>query len=599
MNRKDFTGYVLLMLLAVSPPVYGYSEEEMETLQMFYGEGELVTTSTRSEKPVFHVAENITVITADDIEGMNAHTVLDVLYWVPGVQVLPKTPGVPVQEVMVQGSRFSHVRVMIDGVTLNNYSDNFPDLAIIPVRIVERIEIVLGPASSAWGSALGGVVNIITKTPGESAISGGASASGGGKGTVDVRGDASGSVSGFGYYLSGSELRSDGFRPNNGVQQAGTYGKATWKDDVSLSQVTAGHFHGRRGISAGAFDFSEPSQKILFTTASHRRTIGENLSIEASLRTLEQGGVLTATAGDATFLQTEGRELTIGGSLLASWRDGTNNVTGGVDFDFAQTDQTKVIFGNMIPIPGLVSNLRKWGFFASDTISAGPFSLTPSLRYDHINTQNGLFSPSLGVTWGPTATTVFRAYAGRGFSLPIAKENVRSERVFSLQAGVEQGIPGYVWMKTTLFRNDVSDLIAGQQNQGKQRRQGVQVEVRTVPVFDTSLSAGYVFIDKTDRDTGKVIPGSPRYTVDLGLRYAGDAWRASLMGHYIWFVPDNVPSDFHRFVWDLNVSRKVPLRYADGEIFFSGHNILNANQFGEDFGPNPGRWFEGGLRVRF
>jgi len=36
----------------------------------------------------------------------------------------------------------------------------------IPVDIIERIEIIKGPASSSWGSALGGVVNIITKDAG-------------------------------------------------------------------------------------------------------------------------------------------------------------------------------------------------------------------------------------------------------------------------------------------------------------------------------------------------------------------------------------------------------------------------------------------------
>ena len=32
---------------------------------------------------------------------------------------------------------------------------------------IDRIEIIKGPASSAWGSALGGVSNIVTKNAGE------------------------------------------------------------------------------------------------------------------------------------------------------------------------------------------------------------------------------------------------------------------------------------------------------------------------------------------------------------------------------------------------------------------------------------------------
>jgi vitamin B12 transporter len=610
MKRLRIIGYLLLLVIGASTSVLAYSEEEMETLRMFYGDKDLITTSTRSEKEVSQVAENVTVITADDISGMNAHTVQDVLYWIPGLQIPLRSPGVPASEIKVQGSKFSHVRVLIDGVTLNNYSDNFADLAVIPVQIVERIEIILGPASSVWGSALGGVINIITKTPAEPRLGGEASVAGGERGTADVRGEVSGSVSQAGYYLSGNELRSDGLRPTNQVQRAGTYGKLTWKDGVSVSQLTAGHFHGSRDFETlpGDLDLTAPDHKTFFSTVSHRRTIGENFSVEASFRTLEQEDIVHVR-GPLVF-KTDGHELTLGGSLLASWRDGWNNITGGVDFDYAHTDLLRFtsFTGTWSTPSGLEPYLRKWGYFGSDTITAGPFSFTPGIRYDYVNTQRGLFSPSLGVTWGATPTTVCRAYAGRGFSLPIAKQNVRSEKVFSLQAGVEQGVPGYLWVKGTLFRNDISDFITDSfVNDGKKRRQGVQVELRTAPVFDTSFSAGYVFIDSTDRETGKIVPGSPRYTVDLGLRYATEKLHASVMGHYIWYVPNppdgpapgDTRPDYHRFVWDLNLSRKLPMGNLDGEVFFTGHNLLDANQYVDDFNRNPGRWLEGGLRVKF
>src|SRR4030066_899705 len=78
---------VISAFLFLCPSVYAVSEEEMQVLQMFYNPEELVVSPSRTPKPVFQVAENITVITAKEIREMNAHTLTDVLNTIPGVQM--------------------------------------------------------------------------------------------------------------------------------------------------------------------------------------------------------------------------------------------------------------------------------------------------------------------------------------------------------------------------------------------------------------------------------------------------------------------------------------------------------------------------------
>jgi vitamin B12 transporter len=78
---------LLTLFLAPSAVCYAQSEEEMQILRMYFKEDELVVSSTRQPKPVSQVAEDIIVITAREIELINAHTLADVLIHIPGVEV--------------------------------------------------------------------------------------------------------------------------------------------------------------------------------------------------------------------------------------------------------------------------------------------------------------------------------------------------------------------------------------------------------------------------------------------------------------------------------------------------------------------------------
>ena len=74
-----FTCVALALLSFYCEAFAAPSQEEMEVLRLFYKEKDLVVSSTRHPKPVSQVAENITVVTAKEIEEMNAHTVAEVL----------------------------------------------------------------------------------------------------------------------------------------------------------------------------------------------------------------------------------------------------------------------------------------------------------------------------------------------------------------------------------------------------------------------------------------------------------------------------------------------------------------------------------------
>jgi vitamin B12 transporter len=80
------------------------------------------------------------------------------------------------------------------------------------VGIIDRIEVIKGPASSAWGSSLGGLINIITKAAGTTRTPSGAlQVSYGEAGSLDAGAHLSGKTGPLGYFLFAGRQESADF----------------------------------------------------------------------------------------------------------------------------------------------------------------------------------------------------------------------------------------------------------------------------------------------------------------------------------------------------------------------------------------------------
>jgi vitamin B12 transporter len=602
--------------------VLAQSEEEMDILQMIYKDKDLVTP-TRSPKPVSQVAENVTVIDAEEIEAINAHTLADVLLYVTGLQVdIRGGPG-SISNVFIQGSDRRHVQVMVDGISLNNLSDNFPDIGAFPVQRIERIEIIKGPASSSWGSSLGGIINVITKSPDpERRLGGMASASIGERTTGDYRLELSGTTGTLGYYLSAGGMSGDGLNPGNPYNAGNLYTKLQWNPTASARfQLSVAYDKGSRG--EGAFpDFAPPfaindTFEYFYLTPSFKYVFNDSLSLDLSARVFTKRNTQSFNQlGNGSELQKSiADELNAGGSANLSWKEGPNSLVVGADYDHGTLETVSIMDGRQVQ--------ERWALFANDTLSFWNLSITPGVRYDYTSTNGDFWSPSLGITYTLFDRTIFRAYAARGFNTPplfftfgdgtfsIANPNLKQEEVWSYSGGVETTAARYFWVKATGFLHYIRDVITTEQlspttftfrNRGRQKRQGVEAEIRTVPFLGASLMTGFAFIDAKDRDTNQVIRNVPRYTWDVGIDYNNNnILRGALRGHYIWWnASADANARYTAMIWDLNLSRKlIERRDTVLEMFFTAHNLFNGSQYLVGVFPNPRRWFEGGVRCRF
>ncbi len=276
----------LCLALAMLPCPAAWGEEADDALGLFSAWQEEASTASRAPKPLSQTAENVTVVTAPEIEALNAHTLADVLDTIPGIQVQHNGgPGITAYT-FIQSIDFNFTQVYVDGVSITNLASGFSDVALIPANIIERVEIVKGAASSAWGQALGGVINVITKSPERGRAMGGtASASIGSRTTTDDSLELSGTRDRLGYYLSGSFLGSNGLLPNTQDAINNAYGKLTYElPNHGLLWGTFFYTHADMGdLFAPAYDLKELGfKRYLLGSAGLRYPLNDRLELEVS-----------------------------------------------------------------------------------------------------------------------------------------------------------------------------------------------------------------------------------------------------------------------------------------------------------------------------
>lgn len=129
------------------------------------GEAEMVVTATRVERQVFETPQAVTIIDDQAVAESGASKTPDILTGTEGLLIQKTNAGGG--SPYIRGLIGKQVLIMVDGVRLNNSFYRFGPhqyLNTIDPNIIERIEVVRGPASVLYGSdALGGVINVITK----------------------------------------------------------------------------------------------------------------------------------------------------------------------------------------------------------------------------------------------------------------------------------------------------------------------------------------------------------------------------------------------------------------------------------------------------
>lgn len=217
---------------------------------------EVLITGSRAPLTAVQSAKIVEIVTHDQIERAEAHTLNDVLKLSTGVDVRQRS-GFGVQtDISINGGTFDQITLLLNGVPLSNPQTGH-NAADFPVSIsdIDHIEILEGSSARIYGSsAFSGAVNIVTRTPSRTGVrvnmEGGSFGTFGGDAAVSWNPSAS-----LQQLLSGGYMQSDGgtansnFRKRRGFYQGGfnsTFIRLNWQAGITSQDFGANTFYSAR-----------------------------------------------------------------------------------------------------------------------------------------------------------------------------------------------------------------------------------------------------------------------------------------------------------------------------------------------------------------
>jgi outer membrane cobalamin receptor len=215
---------------------------------------EIIVRTERIEQTSRSATGTVNVLSADEIARGNASTFDQALESVPGVMP-SRSAGTATNSMSIRGSSDmrgggvgNRVLLLIDGRPAITADTGGANWSLLPLDVIERVEVVKGALSPLFGSnAMGGVVNLITRSPTDSR----STKLNIGLGYFDKPpewmrysdqtsyfGDVgivhSNSYRDLGYIFSLSGKRSDGYRQNTDFSLYNAYGKLQYTNQKDL-----------------------------------------------------------------------------------------------------------------------------------------------------------------------------------------------------------------------------------------------------------------------------------------------------------------------------------------------------------------------------
>ncbi len=333
-------------------------------------------------------------------------------------------------DIHINGLEGPYTMVLIDGMPIVSSLATVYGLSGIPNSLVERMEVVKGPASSLYGSeAIGGLINIITKTPSKAPVfSMDVMATGWQEYNVDLGlkfkvGENVSVLTGANYFNFDNVVdnNNDNFTDLTLQERTSVFQKWNFerKDNRLFTLAGRYYYEDRWG---GELDWNKSFRggdevygESIYTTrwellGNYQLPTSEKLLFSFSYNNHDQNSVYGDTPylakqrigfGQLTWDKKLGNhDFLLGSALRYTFYDDNTPATGGVE-DGSENDPDEIW------LPGI---------FIQDEINLNDkHKLLLGLRYDYNSIHGNIFTPRIAYKWSITEKDILRLNAGTGF----------------------------------------------------------------------------------------------------------------------------------------------------------------------------------------
>ena len=253
----------------------------------------VVVTATLVSVATAAPTATTTVLSGDALRAQGITRVADALRLVPGAVLMGSGPLGSQTSLFLRGGNSNYVRVMVDGVAVNDAGGAF-DFSTLTVGNIDRIEVVRGPASVLYGAdAVTGVVQIFTRDGGGPATVN-ALVGGGSYGTVRTELGTQGGGARVGYSLFGGHLSTNGILAfNNKFTDDVLSGALRFKPDaqtdihLAARWSSADYHYPTKSDGTVADHNAEQTDHRLVLSADGSRRLNDRVGVRLSLTSNE------------------------------------------------------------------------------------------------------------------------------------------------------------------------------------------------------------------------------------------------------------------------------------------------------------------------
>ena len=233
----------------------------------------VLISSTRIDLPFKENSRTITVISALEIKNAAATNVADLLQQVTGVDIRRRGTGGSQADLQIRGGGFDQTLLLINGIKMDDAQTGHHTMnAALPLEVIERIEIIKGPAARVFGqNAFTGAINIVTKKNLDNSVS--INLETGSFNQLNASITVGTELENSSHIIHVGKLTSEGYRNNSDYDNSNYFLKSTFNKNAQPIELIATFFDRKFGAenfytTSPAFNEYEETQNSLigFTT---------------------------------------------------------------------------------------------------------------------------------------------------------------------------------------------------------------------------------------------------------------------------------------------------------------------------------------------